>query len=71
VDGLYGEKTRAALMKAVADNDAGKLTGPDSELDGPSDTKVIIVCNDGTVNIRTGNGTGYSCIAAVGLLPIV
>lgn len=54
-------------MAAVTDNDVGQRIEPDPEPEPepPAGTKVIIVCNNGTVNIRTGNGTEYSRITAV------
>ena len=76
-DGLYGEETHKALMGAVADDDEGKKAQepaveepeqptvdhqPDDGVTGPM---VTIVCGDGTVNIRMGNGTGFARITAV------
>ena len=54
-------------MAAIADNDVGQKTEPDSEPESeqPSGTKVKIVCDSGTVNIRQGNGTDYGRITAV------
>ena len=66
-DGKYGDQTHAALMAAVADNDVGQQTEPETELEleQPTGTKVKIVCDNGTVNIRVGNGTDYARITAV------
>lgn len=68
-DGKYGDQTHAALMAAVADNDVGQKTDPEPEpaLEPTAEptTKVKIVCNSGTVNIRQGNGTDYGRITAV------
>lgn len=77
-DGLYGEGTHKALMDAVADNDEGKKaqepTEEQTSVDQPVEEKpddnvassvVTIVCGDGTVNIRVGNGTGFARITAV------
>ena len=64
-DGKYGDQTHAALMAAVADNDVGQQTQPEPEPEQLSMTKVKIVCNNGTVNIRLGNGTDYARITAV------
>ena len=64
-DGKYGDQTHTALMAAVADSDVGQKTEPDPEPEQPSGTKVKIVCDNGTVNIRQGNGTDYSRISAV------
>ena len=41
------------------------LTQPEPEPEQLSMTKVKIVCNNGTVNIRVGNGTDYARITAV------
>ncbi|MBR3016941.1 MAG: hypothetical protein IKH57_07685 [Clostridia bacterium] len=66
-DGKYDDQTHAALMAAVADNDVGQQTEPETELEPeqPTGTKVKIVCDNGTVNIRVGNGTDYARITAV------
>ena len=64
-DGKYGDQTHTALMAAVADNDVGQQTDPDPEPEQLSITKVKIVCDNGTVNIRVGNGTDYARITAV------
>ena len=65
-DGKYGDQTHAALMAAVADNDVGQRTQPEPEPEPakPTGTKVKIVCDNGTVNIRVGNGTEYARITA-------
>ena len=54
-------------MAAVADNDVGQKTEPEPEPEPePSaGNKVKIVCENGTVNIRVGNGTDYGRITAV------
>ena len=81
VDGLYGEDSHKALMGAVADDDEGKKVDepspqpsteapekPSSGAVQPSNgtpTKVTIVSNGGTVNIRKGNSTAFSRITAV------
>jgi uncharacterized protein YraI len=52
-------------MAAVADNDVGQQTQPEPEPEQISMTKVKIVCDNGTVNIRVGNGTDYARITAV------
>ena len=64
-DGKYGDQTHNALMAAVADNDVGQRTEPDPEPEQPAGTKVKIICDNGTVNIRQGNGTDYARITAV------
>ena len=70
-DGKYGDQTHTALMAAVADDDVGQQTDPDPEPEPEpepgqsSGTKVKIVCDSGTVNIRVGNGTEYARISAV------
>ena len=55
VDGKYGVKTHAALMRAVAETDA-------PEQPAPVGTTVVIVSDGGSVNIRCGNGTQYECV---------
>ncbi len=64
-DGKYGDQTHTALMAAIADNDVGQRTEPDPEPEKPTGTKVRMVCDKGTVNIRVGNGTDYARITAV------
>ncbi len=64
-DGKYGDQTHTALMAAVADNDVGQQTQAEPEPEQPAVTKVKIVCNSGTVNIRVGNSTDYARITAV------
>lgn len=64
-DGKYGDQTHTALMAAIADNDVEQRTEPDPEPEQLSMMKVKIVCDNGTVNIRVGNGTDYARITAV------
>lgn len=68
-DGKYGDKTHAALMDAVADDDEGRKDEPpeeeDPETPAPVGTTVVIVSQGGKVNIRYGNGTGYARITSV------
>ena len=72
-DGKYGDQTHAALMAAVAEDDAGQQAmsdtqpTPDQEqpIDGQTTIRVLIKSSGGKVNIRTGNGTSYSRITAV------
>ena len=69
----YGDQTHAALMSAVAENDAGQQammeTQPEPEQEQPvagqTTIRVLIKSSGGKVNIRTGNGTSYSRITAV------
>lgn len=66
-DGKYGDKTHAALMDAVADDD-GQPDAPEQpapEELAPVGTTVVIVSEGGKVNVRTGNGTQYSRISSV------
>ena len=64
-DGVYGSDTHKALMDAVADHDAGKEPAEPDEPSEPSIARrVRIVCSNGTVNIRMGNGTQYERITA-------
>lgn len=69
VDGKYGDKTHAALMDAVADDDEGRKDESDSEpqpeASKPAGTTVVIVSEGGMVNVRAGNGTQYSRISSV------
>lgn len=68
-DGKYGDKTHAALMDAVANDDEGKKDEPpeeeDPETPAPVGTTVVIVSQGGKVNIRYGNGTSYARITSV------
>ena len=67
VDGKYGDKTHAALMDAVADDD-GQPENPEQPAQGdptPAGTTVVIVSEGGKVNIRCGNGTEYARLSAV------
>ena len=67
VDGKYGDKTHAALMDAVADDD-GQPEPPEQPAQDdptPAGTTVVIVSEGGKVNIRCGNGTEYARISAV------
>ena len=70
---IYGDQTHAALMAAVAEDDAGQKamtkTQPEPEQEQPvagqTTIRVLIKSSGGKVNIRTGNGTSYSRITAV------
>ena len=70
-DGKYGDKTHAALMDAVADDDEGKQDEPQPatpevpEKPKPAGMTVVIVSEGGKVNIRCGNGTAYSRLSSV------
>ena len=62
---MYGSDTHKALMDAVADHDAEKEpVEPDKSSETSAARRVRIVCSNGTVNIRVGNGAQYDCIAA-------
>ena len=65
-DGKYGEKTHAALMDAVADDDGQPDTPEQSVPDEPAPvgTTVVIVSEGGKVNIRCGNGITFSRITS-------
>jgi peptidoglycan hydrolase-like protein with peptidoglycan-binding domain len=72
VDGKYGDKTHAALMAAVADDDEGKRDEPVEEETpipapepGTGVRHVVIVSDGGKVNIRVGNGVNYARITTV------
>ena len=66
-DGKYGDKTHAALMDAVADDDGQPETPeqPAPEEPAPVGTTAVIISEDGNVNVRCGNGTEYARISAV------
>ena len=72
-DGKYSDQTHAALMYAVAEDDAGQQTmtetqtSPEQEqpVVGQATIRVLIKSSGGKVSIRTGNGTSYSRITAV------
>ena len=66
-DGKYGDKTHAALMDAVADDDGQPDTPeqPAPNEPAPVGTMVVIVSEGGKVNVRCGNGTEYARITAV------
>lgn len=66
-DGKYGDKTHAALMDAVADDDGqpDEPEPPATDEPKPVGTTVVIVSEGGKVNVRTGNGTQYSRISSV------
>lgn len=70
-DGKYGDKTHAALMDAVADDDEGKQDEPKPATpevpkeSKPAGATVVIVSEGGKVNIRCGNGTEYSRLSSV------
>ena len=66
-DGKYGEKTHAALMDAVADDDGQPETPerPAPDEPAPVGTTVVIVSEGGKVNVRCGNGTEYERLSAV------
>ena len=66
-DGKYGDKTHAALMDAVADDDGQPDTPeqPAPDEPAPVGTTVVIVSEGGKVNVRCGNGTEYARISAV------
>ena len=65
----HGDQSHAALMAAVAEDDAGKQamteTKPDSDQakNPGADKKVIIVSDGGNVNIRVG--TKFKCITTI------
>lgn len=69
VDGKYGDKSHAALMDALADDETNDTApvpeAPGQEEPNPAPQKVIIVSSNGKVNIRKGNGTNYARITQV------
>ena len=66
-DGKYGDKTHAALMDAVADDDGQPDTPeqPAPNEPAPAGTTVVIVSEGGKVNVRCGNGITFSRITSV------
>ena len=72
VDGKYGDKTHAALMDALADQEEQEEAPPaepvpdETEPDAaaPASPKVVVVSDGGSVNIRRGNGTEYARITS-------
>ena len=66
-DGKYGDKTHAALMDAVADDDGqpDEPEPPATDEPKPVGATVVIVSEGGKVNVRCGNGTTFSRITSV------
>ena len=67
VDGKYSDRTHAALMDAVADDDGQPDTPeqPAPNEPAPAGTTVVIVSEGGKVNVRCGNGITFSRITSV------
>lgn len=65
-DGKYGDKTHAALMFVTADDVHGREEEKE-EIPGlkTGKTVLIMVENNGSVNVRVGNGTNYALITTV------
>ena len=78
-DGKYGDQSHAALMAAIAEKDVAQQTEatpaePPHEEPATGEKKVVIICDNGTVNIREGNDTKYARITVVengAILPYV
>ena len=66
-DGKYGDKTHAALMDTVADDDGQPDTPEQSAPEEPTPvgTMVVIVSEGGKVNVRCSNGITFSRITSV------
>lgn len=72
-DGICGGETQSALASALdqldAEDETGSAVPPEEEADGTDGgqtaSRVLIVCDSGNVNIRTGNGAQYSRISSV------
>jgi len=64
-DGKYGDKTHAALMEALADKDENAVL-PEPEQPQPEtpERHVVLVSQNGKVNIRTGNDVSYARITS-------
>lgn len=71
VDGKYGDKSHAALMDTIADDEDDKPeeqpSTPDTDELEPDELfkRVVIVSDGGKVNIRCGHGTGYTRLSQV------
>lgn len=75
VDGKYGDKSHAALMDVIADEDDPEQAEPGTpsedapepmpETPSSAGRKVVIVSDGGKVNIRCGNGAGYARLSQV------
>ena len=65
--GIFNLWYHISSQRIIADNDVGQQTQPEPEPEPeqPVGPKVKIVCSNGTVNIRVGNGTDYGRITAV------
>ena len=66
-DGKYGDKTHAALMDAIADDDGQPDTPEQPTPDEPATvgTTLVIVSEGGKVSVRCGNGTEYERLSTV------
>lgn len=64
-DGKYGDQTHAALMDALAD---AAVSDEDPPAEAPGEPaperKVVLVSENGKVNIRVGNGINYARITS-------
>ena len=71
VDGEYGEKSHAALMDALSDEEAGDEDNEEGEADAPVEPEepkplgVTVAITGGSVYVRVGNGTNYRAITTV------
>ena len=70
VDGEYGEKSHAALMDALSDEEAGNEDGSEetdtpAEPEEPKPLGVTVAITGGSVYVRVGNGTNYRIITTV------
>ena len=71
VDGEYGEKSHAALMDALSDEEAGNEDNEESETNapaepaGPKPLGSTVAITGGSVYVRVGNGTNYRVITTV------
>ena len=63
VDGEYGEKSHAALMEALSDEEAGNEDNEESETNAPTEPEepkplgTTVAITGGSVYVRVGNGT--------------
>lgn len=69
MDGEYGEKSHAALMDALSDEEAGSGTAEpeprSGDADEPKPLGTTVAITGGSVYVRVGNGTNYRAITTV------
>lgn len=64
-DGKYGDKTHVALMESLADEEDGaEPAEKEDTATDPPERRVVLISDNGRVNIRAGNGTQYPRITS-------